>query len=818
MKTSIQLLVIGLIFSFLPQLLGAQSHNYCQHWKSKLNVLTEEKTSSGPENGFDVLHFDIQVDLTEMTSQILSGVCRLDILTETDLTELELDLEMLEISSVKVDGVEAAFTQNSPKFTVDLGGMVAAETNLSVEVTYSGTPNTASFGGFYFQQGYAYNLGVGIGVDPPNYGRAWFPCVDNFTDRSTYEITVLCQEVNRAYCGGVRISEEVENGIRRTTYDLNEAIPTYLASVAVAPYTEITWTHDGLEGPIPVVLAAVAGDTASMNSAFVNFDTAITAFEEAFGPYRWDRIGFTMVPFGGGAMEHATNIAYPRFAISGGNLTWEGLMAHEFAHHWFGDLATCRTADDMWLNEGWASWCEYFFYEAVYGRDRYEDELRATQFRMLNYVHLLDNGNHPVADVPFEDTYGNTVYSKGALVAHSLRGYMGDEKFFSCIKDYMEEYKFTDVSTENFRDYLMYCSELNLTDFFDGWALQSGFPHFSLDSMASTFDGKVKLYVTQDIVRGEDIPGLIPVDVSFFNAQMEREDRQIFLTGACTDFEIDLGYVPQMAVLDLGEKLADATMTNDRLFTPADLGVHNFEHTNVEINLENTSDDIFFFVENHMVPADRIETSPAGTNLIISEKHFWRINIAQMPNASFDATARFRYNGSNNTNTGLQDEDLFTQSENNLYLMYRPGSGHPWNKFPLYDISTGPIPSDGVGHIETEYLLAGEYALAINDPNRVEVLVDAPPCNVFTGVEETNGVRQLSIFPNPGSGIFQLDLPTGNWENSHVVVTDITGKNSQVVSVSKNNQLDLSGFSAGIYLLEIDNGQIRFQGKLVVVE
>lgn len=817
MKT-IQLVLTGLIISFLVQTAEAQSHNYCQHWKSKLNVLTEEKSHSGPENGFDVRHYDIQIDLTQMSSQILSGVCVLDIVTETELSEVELDLEMLEISEVKVNGEVATFFQTSPTFTVDLGGMMPAESNLSIEVSYSGTPNTASFGGFYFQSGYAYNLGVGIGVDPPNYGRAWFPCVDNFTDRSTYEIEVLCTEDNRAYCGGLRISEEVENGIRSTTYDLNEAIPTYLASVAVAPYTELSWTYQGMEGPIPVILAAVPNDTANLRSAFQNFEQAIAAFEEAFGPYRWDRIGFTMVPFGGGAMEHATNIAYPRFAIGGGNLTWESLMAHEFAHHWFGDLATCRTADDMWLNEGWASWCEYFFYEAVYGRERYEDELRAIHFRMLNYVHLLDSGNHPVAEVPFEDTYGNTVYTKGALVAHSLRGYMGDEKFFGCIKDYMEEYQFTDVNTETFRDFLMYCSELNLADFFDGWAFQSGFPHFSLDSMATTPTGQVKLYIRQRILRGENIPGFIPVDVSFFNDQMEREDRQVFLNGACTDIEIDLGYVPQMAVLDLNEKLADATMTNHRLFTPADVGSHSFEHTGVEINLESTSDDIFFRVENHMVPADRIETSPEGTNLIISEKHFWRINIAQMPNANFDATARFRYNGSNNTNTGLQDDDLFTQSENSLYLMYRPGPGYSWNKFPLYNIVTGPIPSDGIGHVDTEYLLAGEYAFAIDDPNRVDALENEPPCNAITGLESVKSIQQLSIYPNPGSGIFQLDLPAGNWSTAEVLVTDISGKKSRVVSLSEGNKLDLSALSPGLYFIEIKEGKSSFQGKLVISE
>src|SRR5690606_2565466 len=127
-------------------------------------------------------------------------------------------------------------------------------------------------------------------------------------------------------------------------WHLPQSIPSYLACVAVAPYSVVTYPHQGIAEEFPVELHAKASDTTSLKSAFVHLGDAIEAFENSYGAYSWGKVGYTLVPFNAGAMEHATNIAYPIYAASG--LSQEALMAHELGHMWWGDLVTCETAGD----------------------------------------------------------------------------------------------------------------------------------------------------------------------------------------------------------------------------------------------------------------------------------------------------------------------------------------------------------------------------------------------------------------------------------------------------------------------------------------
>ncbi|MFN9799531.1 MAG: M1 family aminopeptidase, partial [Bacteroidota bacterium] len=246
---------------------------------------------------------------------------------------------------------------------------------------------------------------------------------------SEYELRVLTANGRTAYCGGVRLSvDTVGTDSLYTRWLLaDHPIPSYLASVAVANYTHVDDSYTTALGEtIPVWLTARPQDTTAMKNSFLNLIGCLSGFEEHYGPYRWPRVGFVSVPFNAGAMEHATNIAYPSFAING-NLTFETLIAHELSHHWWGDLVTCRTAEDMWLNEGWASYCEALFEEIIYGVEAYADYVASNHKDVLTDVPNDDGGYFPVSGVPHELTYSGTVYSKGADIVHNLRGVMGDD-------------------------------------------------------------------------------------------------------------------------------------------------------------------------------------------------------------------------------------------------------------------------------------------------------------------------------------------------------------------------------------------------------
>src|SRR5690606_32497625 len=154
---------------------------------------------------------------------------------------------------------------------------------------------------------------------------------------------------------GSLINESIISGdtIMRT-WQMDEEIPSYLAAVAVGPYSEVNWIYQGIQSQIPVQMAVRAVDSTNLKNSFIHLNDAMDAYESAYGPYLFNKVGYSVVPFSSGAMEHASLVAYPSNAVNG-NTGSELLMAHELSHHWWGNLVTCDDQEDMWLNEGWAS-------------------------------------------------------------------------------------------------------------------------------------------------------------------------------------------------------------------------------------------------------------------------------------------------------------------------------------------------------------------------------------------------------------------------------------------------------------------------------
>ena len=130
----------------------------------------------------------------------------------------------------------------------------------------------------------------------------WFPCFDNFVERSKYEFIICSDTLRKAYCNGQLISDIITNNKRKRNWILNEQIPTYLACVALANYTQVNWNINTLSGNKPIILAAVASDTSAMKAGFINLKNCIHGFENYFGPYKWNRFGYALVPFNSGAM------------------------------------------------------------------------------------------------------------------------------------------------------------------------------------------------------------------------------------------------------------------------------------------------------------------------------------------------------------------------------------------------------------------------------------------------------------------------------------------------------------------------------------
>ncbi len=783
----------------------------CQHHKQVLQeaLLSRATTLDERSDTVDILKYHIDLDISDFEDKRIKGNCTIDLLCLQDgVNDLSFDLRALEVDSIKVNGNLQPFKYEEELISMSLPTVLAKGDTTSVCIYYQGSPSTATFGGFYFTSNYAYNLGVGIGIDPPNFGRAWFPCHDNFTDRAHYQFSITTQAQHSAVCNGLLTNQEtLADGRIRWDWELAQEIPTYLASVAVADYEWLESNHTGLEREIPILYAAREADTARLKGSFEHMPECIDGFENAFGPYQFDRIGFVAVPFRGGAMEHAANIAYPTFALDG-TYEWESLMAHEFAHHWWGDLVTCASADEMWLNEGWASFCANYFFEVAYGKERYKRETRQNHQEVLQYSHVRDGGFLAVSPIPFDYTYGSTVYDKGAVVAQALRGYMGDEAFFRCTRQFVQENAFTEITSLQFQDYLSDCSNTDLSHFFNNWVFKPGFPHFAIDSfdVRSVNDSSyiASLFIRQRLYEAPEFYTQVPIEVQFFDFFMQRHTTTIMVDGACNEIEVEIPIYPVYAALDMEEKIPDATV--DEYVMVKEAGTYIFSNSYMDIDVIDVSDSSLIRVIHNMVMPDRFETEEEG--VILSPNRYW--TVEGMQKGTFNATGILYYNGSRSSSGGYLDNDLIGTSENSLEVYYRSSSASDWQELST-EIETGTSTSNKVGQIKVPRLNFGEYVLAYKTTSRTDTLKTYQPTNctqqLITSVELNAPVVTddlvFDILPNPTNGLTRIQFEQVP-PNSRLLIYDAQGKLVKTIELLPTQpqfKIDTQDWTPGVYFL-----------------
>ncbi|MBL7826647.1 MAG: M1 family metallopeptidase, partial [Saprospiraceae bacterium] len=486
----------GLISSACAQKMY-ETGEWCAHSKNLFQPAAPLPNDTRSDS-IDLTHAWITLDLTQVSSQKISGNCKWVFTPIVDqIAEIQFDLLALTVDSVIFNHLQVPFQRQGEKVVIPFSAPLSQGSIYDITIYYQGTPqkDASDWGGFYFSGNYAFNLGVGFAADPHVFGRAWFPCFDNFEERSTYTFDMYTTPAQPAYCNGYLLTDETTpDNKRRRLWLMNQSIPSYLACVAIGPYTSFTRTYQGVNNPIPVEIAAAAADTNKVRTTFIHLPDAIKAYEHWFGPYKWHKIGYSLVPFNSGAMEHATNVAIGRTFING-SLNYETLWAHELSHHWWGDLATCTTAEDMWLNEGWASFSEHLFTEWVYGRAAYIAAVKSNFLNVLQNAHVGEGGYRAVSGVPHNLTYGTHVYNKGAVVAHNLRAYMGDSLFRIGIRSALDQTNFTDWSSADFRDKLELATGLDLHPFFNDWVFNGGYPDFVIDSIHTSATGQQNLQV-----------------------------------------------------------------------------------------------------------------------------------------------------------------------------------------------------------------------------------------------------------------------------------------------------------------------------------
>jgi hypothetical protein len=640
-----------------------------------------------------------------------------------------------------------------------------------------------------------YNLGVAFESIPHSYGRVWFPCLDNFTERNTYEFFIKTAGGKKAWCNGLLIERTALGGDTLVSHwRCDDTMPAYLASVAAANFAVARDTFPSVSGTnMPVELICAAADTAGMKSSFTHLPDAFDHFEDLFGPYRWEKVGFVLTTLG--AMEHATSIHYPK-SIATGSLQYEATMAHELAHHWFGDLVTCDRAEEMYINEGFAEYLSYLFLEDVYGRDRYMSEVRNNHRNMVHRAHTLDEGWWTLSEVPQTWTYGEHSYNKGADVLHTLRSYLGDESFSAGLTSFLTTYAFQPVNTIMLRDHLTQTSGIDMTDYFRDWIQQPGWAAFEIDAQSFTQgeDGWITSLAIGQKLRGPaSLYHNVPVTISVVGTDPGNVFRDtVMLGGVSTDVSFTTPFEPGWVWINDDDRISLAmTGETDTITTT---GVVASTLANFEL-MPEAGDPVVVRMEQYWVAPDE-GTYNEPFAYVISPDRYWRITGSWTDATRFAARLTFdgRASGNDLLDTGLMHDTLGVAfHEDSLVLLHRSGPQDAWEEWANDVLSFGS-PIDGYGWMNIDSLRTGEYALAWRK---------SP-----VGIPEFNASPiQWSMQPNPAQGHITVTTTTHGLHGTIVLLDAVGHEVHRIPCMGTSIRIPLDGIASGNYNLQFSDAR-----------
>jgi len=759
-------------------------------------------------DSFKISETSIHLNLKNIASKKIIGntVHEIELKKATNL--IEFDLSGMTIDSIKMDQTtQLNFSRIGDRIKINLGSSLPVGYSFSLNIFYQGTPakDPSGWGGFYFTGDYAFNLGVGFQVNPHAYGRAWFPCIDEFDVKTAYHFYVETDIGYTAACNGLLIDTAIQNGGVLWHYFEPVPMSSYLVSVAVSKYAFVKNQFQGKDANFPVWLMSASADTMKVKNSFLNLSKAILSFENAFGPQVYSKVGFTMVPFAGGAMEHAGNIAYPA-TFADGSLNNETLMAHELSHHWWGNNVTCKTAEDMWLNEGWASYCEHFFKEFVYSKEVYLASIAENHLNVLRYAHVKDLKPYSLINIPHEITYGAHVYKKGASVVHSLRGITGDSLFFQSCKDYQNIFYLKNASTDDMQAVFEGNSPDVAKDFFQNWVKEKGFPHVEIvkqiHSGSSPYNLKI---ITNQLPRFTDqLYKNLPIEVFFFKDINTFEKRTVLINSEIDSFSFSFNFKPVFVCLDYNQKLCDA-ITENVLITNKKA---TFDVAQVfgKITINNIKDSALIRLEHHWVGPDKyITESPYKSKYrYVSLDGIWNDSCKFDVELIYDGRQ-----GSTNSNLGYLDHTLIFKTEDSLTLLYRGFPGDYWRTASDIQFTKGNL-NDKQGKVLIKNAKKGDYVFA---------MFDKTLATQFKEIESKG--NNWKIMPNPVTKNIELGFLNEliDEEQLWIKILDVNGKEIYKIKKQKNETsmtINTDEMASGNYIIVIENQRLKEYKRIVL--
>ncbi len=426
-------------------------------------------------NNYDLHFVYLDLEVTDESTYV-KGSASLHAKTTKTLDTLLFNLSnSLTVDSVIINDVKVSTDHSNSFLRYIFDPALPQDSEIIAKVYYHGTP---SGGGVTSRTNSTWNKRVTWTLSESFHAYEWWPCKQVLSDKidSTY-IFLTCNDDLKAGSNGLLSSEvSLPNNKKRFEWKTNYPINYYLISYSVSEYEDYS-IYAYPEGSSPVLIQNyVYNSTGCLDYYKNDIDKTVGLIElysDKFGlyPFRDEKYGHCLAELGGG-MEHQTMSTMINFNF--------GLVAHELGHMWFGDYVTCASWQDIWINEGFASYTEYV------ARENLISLSDANSWLNNAHHYALGEPNGSVY-IPFEDAaYEGRIfnyalsYKKGAALVHMIRNEINDDEiFFSALKNYLSEYANGVATGDDFKKSIATYTGINFDSFFNQWYYGKGFPRFT---------------------------------------------------------------------------------------------------------------------------------------------------------------------------------------------------------------------------------------------------------------------------------------------------------------------------------------------------
>lgn len=528
--------------------------------------------------------------------------------------------DTLNVDSITYHGSQLIFQKiDSDGLQIQFPSILNTGQKDSVSIYYNGVPRQHT--GFQpFVQSTHNGVPVIWTLSEPYGAKEWWPCKNGLDDKAdSMDILIKNPASYQASSNGILVQETIDNGTKLSTWKHRYPIASYLVAMAVTNYAVLKDTVLISGKPMDLIDYAYPEDTAYFSLQQIITKEALTLYGNLFGdyPFAKEKYGFTQFSWGGG-MEHQTNsfISYPTVQ----------LIEHETAHQWFGDKITCGSWEDVWLNEGFATYCQVLF-------NQYVDTVNFYPI-LVNFTHditSLPDGSVHVSDTtdPSMIFNGRLAYDKGCFLLHMLRWKLGDSVFFRGMRRYFNDplLQYNYARTTDFKRNMEQESGQDLTVFFQKWFYGQGFPSYQCTWMQNK-NNWVHVQINQTTSNPSVSFYDMPVQLKFMGAG---RDTLITVNNQQNGdfFWIDPGFTADSMAVDpnywilakdrIVEKLpAKSNMENDIKIYPnpapdnLNILMLNPTATQISMQLYNASGQLVYKNEKPLSGRDELITIPVS--------------------------------------------------------------------------------------------------------------------------------------------------------------------------------------------------------------